>query len=149
MKAKECMCNDVCCVKPNTTVYEVARLMNDNHVGCIPVCNDNNCVCGIVTDRDIILRSIVCDKNAKNIPVSEIMSCNVCTCNEDDEMKNVEDKMSKNQIRRIPVCDSQNKIVGILTLGDLAQKCNELGKENVCVTLGNICNTNNQNKNAE
>lgn len=149
MKAKECMCNDVCCVKPNATVYDVAKLMNDNHIGCVPVCNNENSVCGIVTDRDIILRSIVNNKNVKETPISEIMSCNVCTCNEDDEINTVEDKMSKNQIRRIPVCDSQNKIVGILTLGDLANNSKEVGEKNVCTILENICDCNSNSKNAE
>ena len=149
MKAKECMCNDVCCVKPNATVYDVAKLMNDNHIGCVPVCNNENSVCGIVTDRDIILRSIVNNKNVKETPISEIMSCNVCTCNENDEINTVEDKMSKNQIRRIPVCDSQNKIVGILTLGDLANNSKEVGEKNVCTTLENICDCNSNSKNAK
>ena len=149
MKAKECMCNDVCCVKPNATVYDVAKLMNDNHIGCVPVCNNENSVCGIVTDRDIILRSIVNNKNVKETPISEIMSCNVCTCNEDDEINTVEDKMSKNQIRRIPVCDSQNKIVDILTHGDLGNNSKEDGEKNVCTTLENICDCNSNSKNAE
>ena len=149
MKAKECMYNDVCCVKPNATVYDVAKLMNDNHIGCVPVCNNENSVCGIVTDRDIILRSIVNNKNVKETPISEIMSCNVCTCNEDDEINTVEDKMSKNQIRRIPVCDSQNKIVGILTLGDLANNSKEVGEKNVCTTLENICNCEGEIKNGK
>ena len=149
MKAKDCMCNDVIYVKSNASIYDVAKIMNDNHVGCVPVCNDENSVCGIVTDRDIILRSIICCKDAKQTPISEIMSCNVCTCNEDDEMKTVEQKMSTNQIRRIPVCDSQNKIVGILTLGDLAKNSQKLGEENVCITLENICDTKSTSKNAE
>ena len=80
MKVKECMCNEVCCVKPETNVYEVAKLMSEYHIGSIPVCNTNNEICGIVTDRDILLRSIVCDKNIKETPVSDIMTCNVCTC---------------------------------------------------------------------
>lgn len=149
MKAKDCMCNDVICVKSNASIYDVAKIMNDNHVGCVPVCNDENSVCGIVTDRDIILRSVISCKDAKQTPISEIMSCNVCTCNENDEMKTVEQKMSTNQIRRIPVCDSQNKIVGILTLGDLAKKSQELGEENICITLENICDTKGTIKNGE
>lgn len=149
MKAKDCMCNDVTCVKSNASIYDVAKIMNDNHVGCVPVCNDENSVCGIVTDRDILLRSVICCKDAKQTPISEIMSCNVCTCNENDEMKTVEQKMSTNQIRRIPVCDSQNKIVGILTLGDLAKNSQQLGEEDVCMTLENICDTKSTSKNAE
>ena len=149
MKAKDCMCNDVIYVKSNASIYDVAKIMNDNHVGCVPVCNDENSVCGIVTDRDIILRSVISCKDAKQTPISEIMSCNVCTCNENDEMKTVEQKMSTNQIRRIPVCDSQNKIVGILTLGDLAKKSQELGEENICITLETICDTKGTIKNGE
>lgn len=149
MKVKECMCNDVCCVNPQTNVYEVAKLMSQNHIGSIPVCDQNNCLCGIVTDRDILLRSVVCDKDLKTTPISDIMSCNVCSCKEDDEMTNAESKMSQNQIRRLPVCDQNNQVVGILTIGDLSQKCNQIGKQEVCTTIQNICDCNVQNKNAE
>lgn len=149
MKVKECMCEEVYCVKPETNIYEVAKLMSDNHVGSIPVCNTNNEICGIVTDRDILLRSIVCDKNIKETPVSDIMTCNVYTCTEDDDVKKAEMKMAQNQIRRLPVCDYNNKVVGILTLGDLAQNCPEIGREEVNRTLEDICNCNQTAKNAE
>lgn len=149
MKVKDCMCNDVCYVKPETKIYEVAKLMSKNHIGSIPVCDNNNCICGIVTDRDILLRCVACDKDTKQTPVSDIMTCNVCTCNENDDMSNAEMKMSKNQIRRLPVCDNNNKVIGILTLGDLAKNDTELGKQEVCTTIKNICNCNGQIKNAE
>ncbi len=148
MKVKDCMCNDVCSVKPNTNLSQVAKLMGEKHVGCIPVCDENNQICGIVTDRDILLRAVACDKDTKTCMVSDIMTCNVCTCNQDDEMTNAESKMSKHQIRRLPVCDTNNKVIGILTLGDLAQNNVELGKEQVCNTMENICNCNG-NENAE
>ncbi len=148
MKVKECMCNDVCCVKPETTIQEVAKLMGSKHVGSIPICDESNCLCGIVTDRDILLRCIACDKDSKQTPVSEIMSCNVCTCTEDDEMTNAESKMAQNQIRRLPVCDNQNHVIGILSIGDLTNNDRELGKQEVCTTIENICNCNG-NKNAE
>ena len=93
MKVKECMCDDVCCVKPETKINEVAKLMSSNHIGCVPVCDNNNKICGIVTDRDILLRSIANDKDVKQTPVSDIMTCNVCTCTEDEDMKNAENKM--------------------------------------------------------
>lgn len=148
MKAKECMCQDVCCVKPDTNVNQVAKLMSEKHVGCIPVCDDNNCICGIVTDRDILLRAVACEKDTKTCQVSDIMTCNVCTCKEDDDMTNVETKMSQNQVRRLPVCDQDNKVVGILTIGDLAQHDRDLGKQQVCDTIQGICNCH-SNKNAE
>lgn len=149
MKVKDCMCNDVYWVKPETKLNEVVKLMSQNHVGCIPVCDENNCICGIVTDRDILLRAVACEKDTKNCQVSDIMTCDVCTCKEDDEMTNAETKMAQNQIRRLPVCDKNNKIVGILTLGDLAQNDRELGKQVVCTTISDICNCNGQTKNSD
>ncbi|MCI8411638.1 MAG: CBS domain-containing protein [Clostridia bacterium] len=148
MKVKDCMCNDVCCVKPETKIQEVAKLMSQNHIGCIPVCDNNNCICGIITDRDVLLRCVACEKDTNQTPVSDIMTCNVCTCTESDELSNAESKMSQNQIRRLPVCNEKNEVVGILTMGNLLQQDREIGKQEVCSTLENICNCN-QTKNAE
>lgn len=147
MKVKDCMCDNVYCVKPNTNIYEVVKLMDANHIGSVPICDDNNCICGIVTDRDILLRSITCEKNLKSTPISDIMTCNVCTCSENDEMSQAENTMSRNQIRRLPVCNEQNQVVGILTLGNLAQNDMILGKKEVCETLENICNCKGERKN--
>ena len=148
MKVKECMCNDVCCVKPETKIYEIAKLMSENHIGCIPVCNENNSICGIITDRDILLRCVACNKDSNQTPVSDIMTCNVYTCKENDEITNAESKMGENQIRRLPVCDDNNKVVGILTLGNLVQNDGNIGKQEVCTTFENICNSH-ENKNAK
>lgn len=145
MKVKDCMCDDVRCVKPNAKVQEVAKLMAQNHIGCVPVCDNNDCICGIVTDRDVVLRCVACDKNIHQTPVSDIMSCNVYTCQENDEMSNAESKMGQQQIRRLPVCDNQNRIVGILTMGDIAQNNQQLGQNQVCTTFENICGCNNKN----
>ncbi len=146
MKVKDCMCGEVCCVKPDATVCEVAKLMEKNHIGCVPVCDKNNCIIGVITDRDIILRSIACDKDVKSTNVSEIMTCNVCTCNENDNISEAEKKMSENQIRRIPVVDN-NKVIGILTIGDLAHYDKEIGENQVCNTIENICECGGQAKN--
>lgn len=149
MKVKDCMCDEVCCVKPDTKLTEVAKLMGKNHIGCVPVCDENNCICGIITDRDILLRTVACNKDIQDCPASDIMSCNVCTCQEDEEMTNAESKMAQNQIRRLPVCDQNNHVVGILTLGDLAHFDQELGKQEVCTCIENICECHTEAKNAE
>lgn len=148
MKVKDCMCKNVCFVKPETKISDVAKLMNENHIGCIPVCDDNNCICGILTDRDILLRTVACNKDCCETKASDIMTTNVCTCKQEDEMENAEGKMASNKIRRLPVCDDNNHLIGILTIGDLANKDLELGKENVCTTISDICdcNTNKNNK---
>ena len=134
MKVKECMCTDVACVKPETTICDVAKLMLNKHVGCIPVCDNNKNVVGLVTDRDLTLRSLACEKDIKQTPVSEIMSCNVCCCETEDELYQAETKMAQNQIRRLPVTEN-GKVVGILTLGDLAKYNEEIGSEIIASTF--------------
>ncbi len=145
MKVKDCMCNQVCYVTPASTIKDCAKLMCDNHIGCIPVCNENNNIVGLVTDRDVILRSIACDKDAKTTPVSDIMTCKVCCCTPETDIEQAEKLMSQNQIRRLPVIEN-NKIVGIITLGDLAAN-NNVNTKGVCDTLENICGC--EDKNAE
>lgn len=137
MKVKECCSNEVCCVNPETTIAEAAKTMSSNHIGCVPVCDNQNKVVGILTDRDIILRSIACDKDVKQTPVSEIMSYEVCSCAPEEEVEKAEKKMAEFQIRRIPVVEN-DKIVGILTLGDLAED-RGVSTESVCATLEHIC----------
>ena len=144
MKVKDCMCEEVCSIRPENTLRDVAKIMSEKHIGCMPVCDDNNCVCGIITDRDLVLRGIACNKDINNTKVSDIMTCNVCSCSETDDITNAETKMGQKQIRRLPVCDENNKIVGILTIGDLANK--KVNKEELSTTLEDICNCNgNQN----
>ena len=139
MKVKDCMCSDVFWIAPNTSVNEAAKIMGEKHVGCLPVCDENQNICGIVTDRDILLRVVANDKDTNTCQVSEIMTSNVFTCKEDDEMTNAQTQMKENQIRRLPVCDSTNKVVGILTLGNIAQNDTEIGKQQVSDTLNAIC----------
>ena len=139
MKVQDCMCKDVCVIKPETKISQAAKLMSDNHIGCFPICDNNNSICGIITDRDLVLRCIACDKDIKQTPVSDIMTCDVATCKKTDDITNAESKMGQKQVRRLPVCDDNNRVVGMLTLGDLANKDNEIGKEQVCDTLENIC----------
>ena len=94
----------------------------------------------------MFLRCVACNKDIKQTPVSDIMTCDVSTCKKTDDITNAESKMGQRQIRRLPVCDDKNRVVGMLTLGDLANKDNEIGKEQVCDTLENICDCNgNQN----
>ena len=140
MKINDCMSKDVCYVKPDCRVYDAARIMCENHVGCIPVCDDKKCIVGIVTDRDILLRTVACDKDVKATPVSEIMTTNVCTCGCEQNIDEAQNVMAKNQIRRIPVVDNTNKIVGILTMGDLAKNDKKIGEQEVCRTIEDICN---------
>ena len=75
------------------------------------------------------------------------MTTNVCTCEQNEEMANAENKMATNKIRRLPVCEN-NKVIGILTLGDIAQNRANLDEKEICITFEDICDCN-TNKNAE
>ena len=146
MKVKECMCKEVACVKPDSKVTDVAKLMLNKHVGCIPVC-DNNKVVGLVTDRDLILRTLACDKDIKQTPVSEVMTTKVFNVSPDAEVSEAQKIMCDCQIRRVPVVEN-DLLVGIITVGDLANNENVTSKE-VSATVEGICKCNNNSKNAE
>ena len=118
MKVKECMCHQVSWVEPQTTLSDVAKIMQKEHVGCIPVCDTNQTIVGLVTDRDIVLRGVACNKDTNSTPVSEIMTTNVYTISANDEVTDASKLMTDWQIKRVPVIENA-RIVGIITLGDL------------------------------
>lgn len=146
MKIKDCMCNNIYYCLPNSTVTDCAKIMDQKHVGCIPVCDDQKNLVGIVTDRDITLRCIANNKDCNATKVSDIMTCNVCSCNLNDDVETAENKMAENQVRRIPIVDN-NKVVGIITLGDLSRN-QDINVQRICSTLEDIC-CNKTNKNSQ
>jgi len=147
MKVKECMCSEVSCVNPESTICDVAKVMLDKHVGCIPVCDDKKKIVGLVTDRDLILRSLACEKDGKQTPVSEIMTRKVFNVAPDAEVSEAEKIMCECQVRRVPVVEN-DVLVGIITIGDLANNQNVSSKE-VSDTVEKVCNCNQNSKNAE
>lgn len=144
MKLKDCMENQVYCLKPENTIKDCAKMMCDNHIGCVPICDDEKCIVGIVTDRDVILRGIACDKDYKTTPLSEIMTTKICCCNYNEEINEAERLMADNQIRRMPIIDDNKKIVGIITLGDLARN-NGVSNNDVSNTFEDICKYDHKN----
>lgn len=143
MRVKDCMCPNVIWVGTDATICEVAKLMNDNHIGSIPVCDNNQNVVGIITDRDIILRSIACDKDVKQTKVTDIMTTDVVRTSKDTDVSWAANIMAQNQIRRIPVVENE-KLVGIISLGDLARS-KEVPDSEVAHCVCKICNCSNQN----
>jgi CBS domain-containing protein len=110
--------NPICCLS-NDYVGVVAKMMKRENIGAIPVINDiqSRNLVGIVTDRDLALKVVGESRNTKSIKVVEIMSCL-----ESDDIQKALDEMSKHQIRRIPIVDKDNKIVGILSQADMATR---------------------------
>lgn len=142
MQIKDCMCNSICYCKPNATIGDVARTMEKNHIGCMPVCDDSNKLVGIITDRDIVLRAIANNKG-NNTKVSEIMTTDTVSCDCNTELIEASKTMRKEQIRRIPVTEN-GRLVGMLTLGDLA-KNTQINNEFVGFTAECICLNNEKN----
>lgn len=137
MRVKDCMCHEVVQATPETNLYEIAKLMDTNHVGCIPVCK-NEKVVGFVTDRDIVTRCVASNKDYNSTKVSDIMNINVIKTTPDTEIGHAIEVMTKNQIRRLPVIEN-DKIVGILAISDLtnAVDCREVGHTMECICEDN------------
>lgn len=136
MRVKECMCDKVVRATSDTTLEQIAKLMQENDVGCVPICNNENNVIGFVTDRDIITRCVANNKNCAQTKASDIMTTKVIKTTPDTEIDDVCKTMATSQIRRLPVIEN-NQIVGIITIGDLAQNrdvsCKEVGTTMECI----------------
>lgn len=118
MKVKEIMSRDVASLNTDDSVEHAAQLMKQYDVGSIPVCRQQKII-GIVTDRDIALRSIADGKNTKQQKVQEIMSSDPVVGSPDMEVDDAARIMSEKQIRRLPIVDN-NSLVGIVALGDIS-----------------------------
>lgn len=118
MKVSEVMTAQVVTAKPKTSVKEIARMMSEIDSGVIPVAEDGK-VLGLVTDRDIVVR-VVADGGALDAPVSQIMSDDVQSCLEEDNLADATARMGAHQVRRLVVYNSAGRLAGILSLGDVA-----------------------------
>ena len=123
-RVSEVMSTDVQTVSPDDTIEEAAQEMRDGDFGLVPVVEDEQLV-GVVTDRDIAIRAVAEGKDPST-PVSEVMSEGVVWVNEDDSVEDAARIMSEHQIRRLPVVDSEQHLVGIVSLGDFAVDSSEI-----------------------
>lgn len=106
---------------PHDPVVLAAQAMEELDVGAIPVC-DGERVVGLVTDRDIVIRAVARDLPVQTTPLQALMSTRIECVYEDDDLEEVATKMQQSQIRRLPVLDREERLTGMLSLGDLAVK---------------------------
>ena len=132
----ELMTRGVRTLMPADTVTSAARAMDELNVGVIPVCDGEKLV-GMVTDRDIVVRGVAQELDAKTTVLADVMSTNVRTAREDEDVDEVLSEMAESQIRRLPVVDGQDRLVGIISLGDIAAKDPDEDAD-VAASLGNI-----------
>jgi CBS domain-containing protein len=119
MNIREVMTPNPQCVSPGDTIQNAARIMRDNDTGAVPVV-DNGRPVGIVTDRDIVVRAVA-DGGQLDRPVREIVTGDVVCVSPEMSTHEAANLMSEHQVRRLPVVEN-NRIVGIVSLGDLAVK---------------------------
>lgn len=118
-KISDVMTRDVRTVSPKDTVRQAARLMLDLDVGVLPVCEGERLV-GMVTDRDITVRSTALGHAPDECPVGEVMTRDPHACGQDERVDEVLRTMADSRVRRVPVVDHLGTLVGIVSLGDLA-----------------------------
>jgi CBS domain-containing protein len=119
MQVNEVMTRGVECVSPDATLQEAARKMKDLDVGPLPVC-DNDRLAGILTDRDIAVRAVAEGRDPRATRVRDVLSPGVVYCFEDDDVQEAARLMEEKQVRRLVVLDRAKRLVGIVSLGDLA-----------------------------
>jgi CBS domain-containing protein len=118
--------NPTCCL-PNDTVAKVAQMMRSKDIGPVPIIENEQTqrLVGIVTDRDLALKVVAEGRDAKTTTAAEVMTGKVVTCHAEDDLQKALDAMSEHQLRRIPVVDSDFRIIGIIAQADVATRVDQ------------------------
>ena len=119
MLVKDVMTTDFRLVAPDTSLRQAAELMRDGDYGYLPV-GENDRLVGAVTDRDIVVRGIASGYEPQT-PIKEVLSKSIIYCFEDDEIAEAADLMKREQIRRLCVLNGDKRLVGVISLGDIAR----------------------------
>ncbi|MBA3377050.1 MAG: CBS domain-containing protein [Actinobacteria bacterium] len=112
------------CVTPDTPVRQVAQVMEADDIGAVPVVEGEH-LSGMVTDRDIVIRAVAKGKDPSGMPVREIFSREIVTVGPDDDLSSALQLMADHQVRRLPVVDEDNRLVGIVSQADVALEAKE------------------------
>ena len=120
MKVRDVMTRDVHTVRPDQRVQEAASFMLSADAGSIPVTEGERLI-GMITDRDIAVRGVA-KGHGPDTPVRELMTNDMVCAREDDDVEQAASRMSEAQVRRLPVIDDQDRLCGIVSLGDLSRE---------------------------
>src|SRR5258708_4129455 len=108
-------------VAPGDTLQDAAQKMRSMDIGVLPVCQDDQLI-GMITDRDIAVRSVAQGEDPSAVQVCDTMTQDLVFCYEDEDVEKAARLMEQRQIRRLPVLDRNRRLVGIVSLGDLAPR---------------------------
>jgi CBS domain-containing protein len=120
MKVRDLMHKGVEIMAPDTPVTKLAKMMREKDIGAIPV-GANGKLLGMVTDRDITVRAVANGKDLSQLTAQDVMTKGVVCCRDTDKVRDVLQIMEKKQIRRVPVTDENERVVGMVSLGDISQ----------------------------
>jgi CBS domain-containing protein len=123
-KVHEHMTDRPRCVTPETPVSDAAELMASEDVGSLPIL-DGDKLTGVVTDRDIVIRAVAKKKDPQGMPVREVATHDPVTVRADDDLADALKLMATYQVRRLPVVDEDNRLVGVLAQADVAMGAKE------------------------
>ena len=118
MRVSEAMTRDVRLTRPDEPIQNAARIMAEIDAGIVPV-SDGDRLVGMITDRDIAVRAVAAGKGPQT-PIREVMSAEVKYCFEDEDLDHVTHNMADIKVRRLPVLNRDKRLVGIISLGDVA-----------------------------
>lgn len=121
MRAADVMTKDVATCRTDQTAADAARVMWDRDCGVVPVVDERGSLRGIVTDRDLLMASHTRGKPPAELPLSSLVPGPLETCREDSDLDSILAAMARRQIRRLPVVDGRGRVVGIVSLNDLAR----------------------------
>lgn len=119
MKVKEAMHPGVKWVTPDTPLTEVAKSMKELDIGAIPV-GENDRLVGMVTDRDIACRAVADGKDCSQLKARDVMTQGIVYCRDNEELEDAARIMEQRKVRRLPVINEEKRMVGMLSLGDIA-----------------------------
>ena len=112
------------CVTLDTPISEAASLMESENIGSLPVLEGEE-LAGMITDRDIVVRAVAKGKDPRGMPVREVVSRELVTVYAEEDLSTALTKMASEQVRRLPVVDEDNRLVGILAQADVALEAKE------------------------
>lgn len=133
---REIMSCDVVCIAPDTSIRHAAELMQRYDVGALPV-RDGERIVAMVTDRDLAVRALTSGCSPQD-PVARIATVGVQWCYDDEDVEVVQRRMGEAQVRRVPVVNRAHELVGTLSLGDIAIRCDGAERERLANTLEDI-----------
>lgn len=121
MKVKDVMTKEIACVDGTSSIMDAARKMRDQNVGTVLIV-DNNEVKGLLTDRAIVTRAVANHQDPKSVYVRDIMTKDLVGCREEEDVMNAVKIMGENKIRRMPVVNEKDQLVGVISMADIAQE---------------------------